>query len=89
MVWTAHTCPAGQLGCYGIERNHGGKRGRSQAINQAQDGGEQCSRYGDLCEVECDVAAMTRDPGADLDELVPQGGGDQCSAVSGNGRVRL
>jgi hypothetical protein len=25
LAWTAHTCPAGQLGCYGIERNHGGK----------------------------------------------------------------
>ncbi len=35
-----------------------------------QDLGEQRSGDGDLCELECDVAAMTYDLGTDLDQLL-------------------
>ena len=37
-----------------------------------QDLGEQCSGDGDFCELECDVAAMSHDLRADLDELLPK-----------------
>ncbi len=47
---------------------------RPQPVNQAQDLGEQCSRYGDLCELECDIAAMSHNLGTDLDQLLPQRG---------------
>ena len=43
-----------------------------QPINEAQDLGEQCSRYGDLFELDCDGAAMTYDLGTDLDRFLPE-----------------
>ncbi len=47
---------------------------RPQPVNQAQDLSEQSFGDGDLCELECDVAARSHDLGADLDELVVQRG---------------
>jgi hypothetical protein len=37
-----------------------------QPVNEAQDFGEQCSRYGDLGRLEGDMAAVAHDLGADL-----------------------
>ncbi len=37
-----------------------------QPFNEAQDFGEQCSRYGDLGQLESDIAAVAHDLGADL-----------------------
>ncbi len=47
---------------------------RPQPVNQAQDLSEQRFRDSDLCELECDVAAMSHDLGTDLDQLVAQRG---------------
>ena len=47
---------------------------RPQPVNQAQDLGEQRFGDSDLSELECDVAAMSHDLGADLDQLLPQRG---------------
>ncbi len=47
---------------------------RPQPVNQAQDLGEQRFGDSDLSELECDVAAMSHDLSADLDELVLQSG---------------
>ena len=60
---------------------------RPQSVNQAQDLGEQRFGDSDLSELECDVAAMSHDLGADLDELV-RVVRDQCSTASGKARVR-
>ncbi len=48
------------------------QRGRPKPLNQMQDLSEQCSGNGDLCELKCDVAAMTYDLGTDLDQLLPE-----------------
>ncbi len=48
--------------------------GRSQAVNQAQDVGEQASWDCDLGKLERDIAAVAHDLGADLDQLLTQGG---------------
>ncbi len=45
---------------------------RPQPVNQAQDLSEQRFGDSDFCELECDVAAMSHDLGADLDELLPE-----------------
>ncbi len=45
-------------------------RGRSQAVNQAQDVGEQASRDCDLSELERDIATVADDLGAGLDQLL-------------------
>ncbi len=50
------------------------QRSRPQPVNQAQDLGELSSGDCDLCELNGDVAAMSHDLGADLDELLPQRG---------------
>ncbi len=42
------------------------------AVNQAQDLGEQSSRDSDLCKLECDIAAVAHDLGADLHLLLSQ-----------------
>jgi hypothetical protein len=42
-----------------------------QPVNEAQDLSEQGSWYCDLRQLESDVAAMSHDLGADLDELLP------------------
>ncbi len=47
---------------------------RPQPVNQAQDLDEQRFGDSDLCELECDVAAMSHDLGADLDVLGLQSG---------------
>ena len=47
---------------------------RPQPVNQAQDLSEQGPWDGDLRQLERDVAAMSHDLGADLDELLPQCG---------------
>ena len=43
---------------------------RPEPVNQAQDRSKQGSGDGDLCDLKGDVAAMSHDLGADLDELV-------------------
>ena len=43
----------------------------SQIINQAQDFPELVSRYCHLGQLEVDIATMTDDLGADLDQLLP------------------
>ncbi len=48
------------------------QRNRPQPANQAQDLGEQSSGDSDLCELKGDIAAMSHDLGADLDELLPE-----------------
>ncbi len=45
---------------------------RAQPVNQAQDLSEQSFGDSDLCELECDIAAVAHDPGADLHQLLPQ-----------------
>ena len=49
------------------------QRGRPQAVNQAQDVGEQASRDCDLGKLERDIATVADDLGADLDQFLPQG----------------
>jgi hypothetical protein len=46
----------------------------SQALDPAQDAGEQGARYRHLGELKDHVAAMADDPGADLHELLAQRG---------------
>ncbi len=48
--------------------------GRPQPVNEAQDLSEQGSWYCDLCELVCDVAAMSHDLRADLDQLFAHSG---------------
>ncbi len=43
-----------------------------QPFNQAQDLSEQRFGDSDLCELECDVAAMTYDLSTDLGQLLPE-----------------
>ena len=43
------------------------QRGRSQAVDQAQDVGEHASRDRDLGDLERDIATVADDLGADLD----------------------
>ncbi len=50
------------------------KRGRSQAVNQAQDGGEQASRDIDLGKLKSDIAAVADNRGTDFDQLLSQRG---------------
>ena len=69
----------------GIER----KRGRSQAVNQAQDVGEQASRDCDLGKLERDIATVADDLGADLDELLAQARGRPMTGCVGHGECRL
>ncbi len=57
---------------------------RPQPVNQAQDLGEQCSRYGDLCELECGIAAMSHNLGTDLDQFLPQRGQRPVLLASGS-----
>ncbi len=45
-----------------------------QPVNEAQDLGEQRSWDGDLRHLESDIAAVAHDLGADLDQLLAQGG---------------
>ena len=45
-----------------------------QPVNEAQDLSEQRSWDGDLGQLESDIAAVAHDLGADLDQLLPQGG---------------
>ncbi len=47
---------------------------RPQAVNQVQDLSEQSSGDGDLHELKGDVAAMSHDLRADLDQLGAQSG---------------
>ncbi len=47
---------------------------RPQSVDQAQDLGEQRSWDSNLRELKGDIAAMSHDLGADLDELVVQRG---------------
>jgi hypothetical protein len=68
---------------------------RPQPVSQAQDLDEQCSRYGDLCELECDIAAMSHNLGTDLDQLLPQRGqrpvllaSGRCYAACGSASLR-
>ncbi len=76
-------------------RRHGGKgAGRSQPVNQAQNFSEQGSGDSNFRELKGDITAMTHDLGADLDELVAQGGerpvflaSGRCYAASGSARV--
>ena len=42
------------------------QRGRPQFVDPPQDLGEEVSGDGDLCELECDVAAMSHDLSANL-----------------------
>ena len=50
------------------------QRGRPQPVDQAQDLSEHGSGNSDLYELECDVAAMSHDLRADLDQLFAQSG---------------
>ena len=57
------------------------KRGRSwrqgsrpQAVNQAQDDGDQASRDRDLSKLERESGTVADDFGTDLDQLFPQRG---------------
>ncbi len=45
---------------------------RPQAVDQSQNLSEQRFGNSDLGEPECDLAAMSHDLGADLDELLPE-----------------
>ncbi len=45
-----------------------------QLVNAVQDFGEQPSGDSDLCELECDGAAVAHDLGTDLDEFLTQRG---------------
>ncbi len=45
-----------------------------QPVNEAQDLSEQRSWDGDLRQLESDIAAVAHDLGADLDQLLAQGG---------------
>ena len=45
---------------------------RTQPVNQAQDLSEQSFGDSDLGELECDIAAVAHDPGADLHLLLSQ-----------------
>ena len=47
---------------------------RPKPVNEAQDLSKQGSGDGDLCELKSNVAAMSHDLGADLDELFAQRG---------------
>jgi hypothetical protein len=47
---------------------------RPQPGDQREDIREHLSGYGDLGQLECHVAAMADDLGADLDQLLPQPG---------------
>jgi len=57
-----------------IETRSWRQGGRPQPVNQAQDLSKQRFGDSDLRELECDVAAMSHDLRADLDELVLQSG---------------
>ncbi len=48
------------------------QRRRSQAVNQAQDVGEQASRDCDFGRVERDIATMVNDHGAELCQFLPE-----------------
>ncbi len=48
------------------------QRGRPQLVDPPQDLSKQSSGDSDLCELECDVAAMSHDRCADLHLLVSQ-----------------
>ena len=48
------------------------QRGRPQPVNQAQDIGEQGSWDFDLRQLECDIAAVANNLGADLCRLLSQ-----------------
>ncbi len=50
------------------------QRSRPQPVNEALDLGEQGSWDGDLRELKGDIAAMSHDLRADLDELLPRHG---------------
>ncbi len=47
---------------------------RPEPVDLPQDLTEQISGDGDLCELDCEVAAMAHDLGPDLDQLLPQSG---------------
>ena len=58
-----------------LEQNSSWRQGgQPQTVNLPQDLGERDSRDGDLCELKGDVAAISHDLCADLNELVPQRG---------------
>ncbi len=48
------------------------QRGRPQPIDEVEDFSEQRPRHRNLRKLESDVAAMSHDLGADLDELLPE-----------------
>ncbi len=50
------------------------QRSWPQPVNAVQDFGEQPSGDSDLCELECDGAAVAHDLGTDLDEFLTQRG---------------
>ena len=60
-----------------------------QPVNEAQDLGEQGSWDGDLRHLKRDVATMTHDLGADLDELLAQGGQGPVFHSLGQGQCQL
>ncbi len=49
-----------------------GQGSQSQPVNQAQRFSAQRFGDSDLCELECDIAAVAHDPGADLHLLLSQ-----------------
>ena len=61
---------------------------RPEFGNQPQDLGEHVPRHGDLGHLESDVAAVADEPGADLDQLLPQAGQRPVLIGSGVASVR-
>ncbi len=63
-----HTCPEQRTPVLsgGLDAASWRHRRWPQPVNEAQDFGEQCSRYGDLGQLESDMAAVAHDLGADL-----------------------